>query len=123
MLRTVRKRNDVSVSDVILGRNVAYGDWSSHVRAWDPRNRAGTLLLRYEDLNSDPSVTLAQVAAFIHLPQTLEWNNRFGELHDMMPEFFARRSDDANVAQMTEEELQLFWENHRDCMREYAYGG
>lgn len=42
-------RGQLSVEDIITGRT-RFGTWADHLRAWSPRVRPNTLLLRYEDL-------------------------------------------------------------------------
>jgi hypothetical protein len=121
MLVSLRKRNDVSISDVIMGRGVRFGDWSSHIRAWTPNKRPATLLLYYNDLVSGDPAVLEKLAGFIGIPQCASWVNQFSELQELMPDFFRRGSDAANLAQMTEQESDLFWETHEQCMCEYGF--
>ena len=54
----------VSLNDVIEGHH-PFGTWSSHVQAWNPCNRPGTLLLRYEDMNTDLPAVLGKISIFL----------------------------------------------------------
>ena len=121
MLVNLRKRSDISITDVILGRKARFGHWTGHIRAWEPRQRPKTLLLFYHDLLSNPGHALTAISGFIGRQSVAQWHNNFDELHRVFPEFFNRGSDEANVAQMTQEEQALFWTVHGDCMREYGF--
>lgn len=122
LLVRLRKRTDVTISDVIRGQKVKFGDWTSHVRRWNPLQRPQTLLLRYPDLLSEPDEQLQRVSEFLGIPRTAPWNNNFQELHRLMPEFFHRGSDEKNLAQMSADEQALFWSLHESCMREFGFG-
>lgn len=57
----------VSMRRVIAGET-EFGTWADHLKAWDPRNRANTLLLRYETLASRPAEAIRDISAFIDVP-------------------------------------------------------
>ena len=121
LLLNLRNRTDVTISDIIRG-NVLHGDWSSHLRAWDPLNRPATLFLRYQDLLQRPAEAMDRVATFIQRTPIGTWQNNFEELHRIFPQFFHGGSDEKNLAQMTSQEHQLFWTLHRECMQRYGLG-
>jgi hypothetical protein len=121
MLVSFRKRTDISISDIIVGDGVVYGDWSSHIGNWGPSERPATLLLRYDDLLARTPAALEKIAGFITKPQCAPWIDRFSVLHSLMPEFFHRGSDEANFDQMSEEETALFWKTHGACMRDFGF--
>lgn len=123
LLVNLRKRTDITITDIIHGRKIAFGDWSNHLRLWDPLNRPATLFLRYQDLVQRPAESLDGVAAFIQRPAVGKWENNFEELRRIFPQFFHGGSDEKNVAQMTSEEQQLFWTLHGECMQKYGMGG
>jgi hypothetical protein len=54
----------IPLGAVIEGRH-RFGTWADHVRAWDPRRRPNTLLLRYEDLRDDLPACLAGISRFL----------------------------------------------------------
>lgn len=121
MLVRLRKRADVSIADIIRGEKVAFGDWSSHLRAWHPRSRRATLMLSFEQLTEQPSAAIDALAAFIGVAPVRPWHNKFDEMHRIFPEFFAGGANDRNIAQMSVEETELFWQLHGDCMKELRY--
>lgn len=119
----LRKRTDITMADIIRGQKtgVPYGNWSAHVGNWNPRSRPRTLFLRYPDLLANPDQTLGAVSTFLNIPRTGEWHNNFGELQTLLPEFFHHGSDAENLAQMKDEDLELFWSIHGQCMRDYGF--
>lgn len=57
----------IPLEAVIEGRH-RFGTWADHVRAWKPRERAGTLLLRYEALRDDLPGSLTRISRFLDKP-------------------------------------------------------
>jgi hypothetical protein len=121
MLVRLRKRDDVTVQDIIRGEKVQWGHWSGHVKAWDPMHRPATLLLRYTDLVENADEALDRIAAFINMPRVGVWKNNFDELHRLFPEFFHRGSDEKNLAQMSPVDEAIFWRLHGECMRDMGF--
>jgi hypothetical protein len=122
MLIRAKKRTDVTISDVILGQKVAFGDWSSHLRMWDPKKNPRVMLVYYRDLLARPAEVLDRISSFVGKKQVAPWQDNFARLHQLYPEFFASGSDEKNIAQMTEMEANLFWRIHGDAMAEYGFG-
>ncbi len=58
-------RKRFSMEDIIEGRH-KFGTWSSHVQAWAPCERNNTLLLKYEDMESDLPGTLDTLNNFLN---------------------------------------------------------
>lgn len=110
----------ISLAEVIEGK--AGLSWSRHVRAWTLPVRAGTLVLRYEDLASGNRDTLAAIAAFIHQPLLRGFDVSFDRLHGLYPAFFRRGSDAANIAEMDAASARLFEQHHGDMLRAMGYG-
>ena len=99
---------EIRLADVIKGR-VGFGSWSGHIRAWDPRNRPNTLLLRFEDLASDPAACLPAIGDFLGCPPMQGRIPSFGELHRVHPAFFrSGRTDSWREAFREEEHLFFF---------------
>ncbi|HEY2889196.1 MAG TPA: sulfotransferase domain-containing protein, partial [Dongiaceae bacterium] len=121
MLTRAKKRTDISLEDVILGRNVAFGDWSGHLQAWKPKHNRRILLVYYRDLISQPETVLERISGFVGKPRIAAWRDNFAELHRLYPEFFASGSDAKNIAQMTDAQARLFWHTHREAMHEYGF--
>src|SRR5262249_25099034 len=69
MLTRAKKRTDVTISDVIMGQKIAFGDWSSHLHAWNPKHNPRVLLLYYRELQSEPEKVLGRMAEFTGLRQ------------------------------------------------------
>jgi hypothetical protein len=55
----------IPLEAVIEGQHM-FGTWSKHVLAWDPWNRANTLLLKYEQLVNDYPSVLKSISDFLH---------------------------------------------------------
>jgi hypothetical protein len=121
MLTRAKKRTDVNIEDVILGRKVAFGDWSSHLRAWDPQSNSRILLLYYSELASKPELVLDRVGEFTGLKRLAPWRDNFAKLQGLYPEFFAAGSDERNIAQMTASETNLFWQVHGAAMIKFGF--
>ena len=54
-------RGELSI-DELIGGDPRFGTWSDHVRSWNPWERPGTLLLRYEDMTSDLPGILSKIS-------------------------------------------------------------
>ena len=54
----------VPLEAIIEGRQ-PFGTWSSHVQAWKPYERRNTLLLKYEDMNSNLADALKKISQFL----------------------------------------------------------
>ena len=52
----------------VIGGVLPAGTWAAHVRAWDPLARPDTLLLRYEEMVSDPPSALESIGTFLGRP-------------------------------------------------------
>jgi hypothetical protein len=57
----------IPLEAVIEGRH-RFGTWADHVRAWNPKGRPHTLLLRYEDLRDDLPGCLNDIGRFLSRP-------------------------------------------------------
>jgi hypothetical protein len=121
LLIRLRRRRDVTIADVIDGRKVVFGDWSAHLHAWRPWERPDTLLLRYEELNAEPDVAIARIGRFLGVAPVRAWENEFGRLHTVFPEFFAGGSNERNIAQMSEADHRRFWDRHGAMMARLCY--
>jgi hypothetical protein len=118
-LRDILNR-DISLAEVIEGK--AGLSWSQHVRAWILPVRAGTLVLRYEDLAVGNRETLATISAFISQPLLRGFDVSFERLHALYPAFFRRGSDAANIAEMDSASASLFEQHHGDMLRAMGFG-
>ncbi len=73
----------------LIAGDDAYGDWSSHYRAWNDRPGAAGLLLRFEELTDVSAETLRRIADFVgHRGPVVPWTNPFDDLARAEPGFF-----------------------------------
>lgn len=79
---------DVSLQDIVMGYS-AYGNWTTHFRAWNARPSGPRLLVRYEDLVGIETEGLQKIADFLkHTGPIKAWENPFNELQRVKPQFF-----------------------------------
>jgi hypothetical protein len=67
--QAIRRLNDPDTVTVNNARAVyeIHGSWSSHVQSWTEVPQPGKLLVRYEDMLSQPEVAFGRVARFLGL--------------------------------------------------------
>lgn len=113
----------VTLADVICGR-VEFGSWSDHLRAWEPRSRPNTLFLRFEEVVAPTAQTIGKIEDFIGVKARAETQiPNFAELHEHEPGFFRAGSDERNIAELTGDDLDLFWFLHGETMIDFGYAG
>ncbi|MHB8814758.1 MAG: sulfotransferase domain-containing protein [Steroidobacteraceae bacterium] len=110
----------ISLEAVIEGRH-RFGTWADHVRAWKPRQRPNTLLLRYEELRDDLPRSLANISRFLSKPV-------IGERVPARNEIAARdgiwvRAASSWQAELEGRDLARFNEISRDVLEAYGYLG
>ena len=99
--------------DIIAG-DTQFGGWGEHVMAWEPGTRPNTLLVKFEDLVSNPleqSERIAEFTGFIPVSNELP---TFDELHNTGPRFFRSGKTDSWKKVFSEFEQHAFW------LRNYA---
>lgn len=96
-------------------------DWSGHLDRWNPLRRPGTLVLRYEDILDAPGRIIALLASFLGRSPMRAWVNPFDTLNCLMPDFFRRASNAANIAEWQQEDLAAFQARHGSWMRALGY--
>lgn len=109
---TAKPMNEIIAGDVWVG------SWSDHVRAWSDRPK--TLVLRYEDLTSDPEPQCEAISEFLELPQLAPFAQTFDELHRFNPRLFRTASNERNIAEF-EPHLNSFLNRHGPMMKELGY--
>jgi len=73
----------------LIAGDDAYGDWTSHYRAWNERPRARGLLVRFEELVDVSDENLRRLAAFLgHSGPVERWSNPIQDLARAEPGFF-----------------------------------
>jgi hypothetical protein len=110
---------ELTLRDVISGRMGPL--WSVHVRAWALEPRQNRLVVRYEKLAAGDPDTLKRIAVFIGRPAQRPLDIEFARLNAMMPAFFRRGSDAANIAEMTRDDAALFERVQGDALHALGY--
>ena len=111
-----------SVLKLIMGDD-AYGDWSSHYRAWVNREGVQGTVIRFEDLVDAEQPLLEGLAKFLRFDGAIRpWKNPFNDLSNVEPGFF-RRGDKAFVpmAEWNEVSNTLFTYLHGDLMNRLGF--
>jgi hypothetical protein len=103
-------RAQTSLDDLIKGLDLV--SWSTHVDAWLLSGRPNVLTVRYEDLVRGDGYAEEAIASFIGQAPSRDFDVSFSELRDLMPAFFRSGSNDANIAEMTAGQLELFERLH-----------
>ena len=109
----------VTLEQVILGEVFA-GKWSDHYRAWQPKIRPTTLLLRYEDITASRDAALTALSSFLRMPIQARTNIDFGELHGRNPKFFRSANDERNRRELVPFD-DLFASENGDVMSYAGY--
>jgi len=55
---------EYSIEDIVVG-DCEFGSWTDHFKAWAPKQRSNTLLLRYEDMVCNPSSVIKTISEFL----------------------------------------------------------
>ena len=115
-----KHRPDCTCRDIIRG-NCLFGDWSSHLRAWEPVRRPNTLLMRYEDVCTDHAAAIQAIGDFIgRAPKALELPD-WGAYKAANPKFFRAGKRETWRQSLTEADLAIFWHFHGQAMLDYGY--
>lgn len=118
-IREVNKQ-DVSVTDVVAGL-VTFGSWGDHAKAWNPRSRPNTLVIRFEQLIADPVRFLPTIANFLGILPVNRRIPTFEELHSIAPKFFRSGRTDSWHSLFSQDDLGLFETLHGDVLEEFGY--
>ena len=113
-------RLDYSLEQVILGEPL-FGSWGRHLDAWNPLDRANTLVLKYEDLVERADDQLDRIAEFIRTKRKAAWINNFAELHEAHPTLFRQGPSVTPTHGFDDRQLQLFSALHGDWMARFNY--
>lgn len=118
-LRDLRSKS-LSLEEIILGKH-RFGSWGYHLDAWQPFERANTLLLTYEELVQKPEDQIAKLSSFCGLTPQKSWKNEFEKLNSLNPAFFRKgKADDAST-EFSQPQKDLFWSLHGDWMHRLGY--
>jgi len=109
-----------SLTEVIAGA-CQFGGWGQHYVNWQPRTRAHTLFLRYEDLVAQPAGIVHQIASFLALDPVEDHLPSFEELQQRHPAFFRRGQNQDYLTRWTQDQMSLFNCLHGEVMGSLGY--
>lgn len=119
--REILEDQTMTLERIIRG-DCLFGSWSEHVRAWKPRTRLNTLVLRYESIRWQPPTVIWILESFMRSCITsLVGTSNWQDFQQSDPQFFRSGTNDTWKTEMTGDDLALFDELHGDTMREYGY--
>lgn len=109
------------------GAGARFGSWGDHVRAWSPKTRSDTLLLRYEQIKPDDDggimlTTISAIGDFLGIDHKADEIIPFSELQSADPTMLRSATNETWRDLMSAGDLQLFNQLHSDFMAEYGYG-
>src|SRR5579862_1358643 len=109
-----------SLTEVIAGA-CQFGSWSDHYRAWQPKTRPNTLLLRYDELVCQPELAISQLAQFLSLKPEQTRLPAFEELQKRLPAFFRRGQNTDYLSEWSPAHLALFNALHAPVMEDLGF--
>lgn len=115
-----RSNDNLCLEDIIAG-NVVFGGWGEHVDAWSPAERKNTLLVRFEDLVSEPESLLKSIGEFINLSPKGNQVPSFNELKAVNPRFFSSGKKDSWKEYFTLEQEQYFNLKNNKQLQYFGY--
>ncbi len=105
----------------VIAGDCQFGDWTSHLREWQPQTRPNTLFLRYENLVGNTDKAIKEIAEFLNREPTGSLQANFAELKSKDPDFFRRGVNSDFSAEWSARELGLLNALHGDAIRELGY--
>ena len=105
----------------MLYGDTPYGIWSDHLKAWRPNSRQNTLLIRYEDLISDPSDDINKISVFLDIEPVNGDLPTFDKLQKINPNFFRSGKKNTWKNILTQNEHNAFWLKNYSQMIEFGY--
>jgi sulfotransferase family protein len=118
--RTYHPAEAPSLLELALGGG-HYGGWADHCKTWF--GRAGTLVVRFEDLVHGDPPTLNRIATQIcHTGSIRPWVNPFASLRLAVPEFFREGALQFNRPSIwTDLVDEAFFASNGDVMQQLGY--
>jgi len=110
----------IPIADAIAGLGCPFGTWSSYYYGWMPEKRPNTLVLKYEEMVTDPQMVVGKIAEFIGTKPTAPYVDDFEEKKKEFPYLFKDRIGGWK-RRMNSEHLALFENCHGKLMRELGY--
>ena len=109
-----------TLTEVIAGA-CQFGGWGDHYLGWEPKTRAQTLFLRYEDLVSRPEQLIPVIGEFLNEKPANGHVPSFEELQHQFPVFFRRGCNDDFLREWTPGQMALFNELYGTVMEDLQY--
>jgi hypothetical protein len=118
---------DLADFEQVLRQRIEYDDsfggWSRHITEWHAR-RAGTAIVRFEELIASPATVLRAAVADLGLSLVERPDvviPSFFELHDLAPPFFRRGVVGSWRDEMPDDLHERFWQRHGAAMQVAGY--
>ena len=110
----------IPIAYAITGQHIAFPSWSEYFWSWKPLERSNTLMVKFEDMVSDPNKVAQELSPFLGLEQTEVFVDAF---EDNKKEFGQLFQDSGSCWQecMTDSDLDLFWNCHGNVMDLLGY--
>jgi hypothetical protein len=100
---------DLPLLDIVQG-NAIFGSWAKHVSEWNALARPNTLLVRYEELVSDPlGKTIEKFEHFLKLQSKQKTVPLFQELSSLDQKVFRCGSNERSLSQVSPGIAAAFW--------------
>ncbi len=109
------------VKDIIAGENIIFCDWSTHFKLWNPFERPNTLVVRFEDMLSQPDVEAGRIANALGVEVKNKFDNMEEECKKHWPQLFKPRHSDWRI-DFEPADTDLFWQLHGETMIAAGYG-
>ena len=109
-----------TITDTIYGNNFI-GAWSDHVKSWNPGARPNTLLVKFEELTSDPVSHIDRISQFLGIKPVGEKIPSFEELKEINPRFFRSGKLKSWQSHFSDEEMAAFWIRNHSQMLDNGY--
>jgi len=100
---------------------IRMGTWGEHVKQWNPIYRNNTLLIKFEELTSQPEKLIQEISSFTTLQPINNSIPSFEELQAINPKFFRSGKKDSWKQHYSDEEHLLFWSKNSSQMIEHKY--
>ncbi len=109
--------------DALLAGDHAYGEWTSHYRAWCERRKGELLVLRFEDLVEPGPAVLQQIASYLGVTGPVRpWVSRIATLREQIPAYFGPGDPAWKPDQFwTEPRLRAFYTLHGPLLAQLGY--
>lgn len=111
---------NLPIRDTMIAQSSWFGTWGGFYTMWDALKRPNTLLVKYEDMRSDPDKEAERIGEFIAKKPERKFNNRLVEGRKQFAQLFRPTIADHNK-EMNPDDEALFLRMYGDTMREYGY--